>query len=140
MWYNPLIIACLKSPLHGLLSRNMMVITITGRKSGKRISVPTNYICDQNTLWVISWRTRAWWRNLRQGAPVEVLLAGQNLAGHGQVAEDPQDVADHLMTYCRLSPATARYMQIGLDSAGQPIPADCDRAAQAMVVVTITLA
>lgn len=34
MWFNPLIIALLRSPLHALMSANMIVLTYTGRKSG----------------------------------------------------------------------------------------------------------
>jgi len=58
MWFNPIMIWLLKSPLHGFISKGVMLVTVTGRKSGKFFLTPTNYVRDGNTLWVISWRER----------------------------------------------------------------------------------
>ena len=139
MWFNPMMIWLLKSPLHGFVSMNMMLITVTGRKSGKQISTPTNYLRDENTLRVISWRERKWWRNLRAGAKVRVLLAGKSMEGRGQVIEEEKSVAQSLFEYYKKVPQIAKYVQIGLDAAGLPITADCERAAQKMVVIKIEL-
>jgi deazaflavin-dependent oxidoreductase (nitroreductase family) len=139
MWYNPMMIWLLKSPLHGMISKGVMLVTVTGCKSGKSISTPTNYVRDGNTLWVISWRDRTWWRNLRGGAKVRVLLAGKSAEGRGQVVEEEKSVAQSLFDYYRKVPSVAKYVQIGLDAAGLPVSADCGRAAQKMVVVRIDL-
>ena len=40
---NPFMKAILRSPLHGMISGSTMIVTVTGRKSGKRISPPANY-------------------------------------------------------------------------------------------------
>jgi deazaflavin-dependent oxidoreductase (nitroreductase family) len=136
---NSFIAWILRSPFHGMISKGMMLIMVTGRKSGKLISLPTNYLRDENTLWVISWRERTWWRNLRGGANVQVLLAGKNMEGYGQVLEEEKQVAQNLFDYCRKIPQYAKYFQIGLDAAGKPILADCERAAQKMVVIRIDL-
>lgn len=139
MWFNPMMVWLLKSPLHGFVSQNMMLTTVTGCKSGKQISTPTNYLRDGDTLWVISWRDRKWWRNLRDGAKVRVLLAGKNVEGRGQVIEEEKAVAQSLVAYYSKVPQVAKYVQIGLDAAGLPVIADCERAAQKMIVVRIDL-
>ena len=139
MWFNPIMIWLLKSPLHGFISKNVMLTTVTGRKSGKQISTPTNYLREGNTLWVISWRDRTWWKNLRGGAKVQVLLAGKTVQGRGQVIEEQSAVAQSLFDYYKQAPQTAKYVQIGLDAAGKPLVADCERAAQKMVVIRIDL-
>ncbi len=139
MWFNPLVTWLLRSPLHGLVSENVMLVTVTGRKSGKSISTPTNYQLHGNTLWVISWRDRKWWRNLRGGADIRVLLRGRNVQGRGEVIEEEKAVAQSLSDYYRKAPKIAKYVGISLDSVGQPIPADCDCAAQKMVTVRISL-
>ena len=139
MWFNPMMIWLLKSPLHRMISKGVMLVTVTGRKSGKSISTPTNYVCDGNTLWVISWRERTWWRNLRGGANVRILLEGKSVEGSGQVIEEEKAVAQSLFDYYRRIPQVAKYVQIGLDAAGLPISADCERAARKMVVVRIDL-
>ena len=139
MWFNPMMVWLLKSPLHGFISKNVMLTTVTGRKSGKQISTPTNYLRDGNALWVISWRDRNWWKNLRGGAKAQVLLAGQTLEGRGQVIEEQKAVAQSLFEYYSKVPQVAKYVQIGLDATGRPIVADCERAAQKMVVIRIDL-
>lgn len=139
MWFNPIMIWLLKSPLHGFISKNVMLITVTGRKSGNPISTPTNYLLDGNTLWVISWRDRKWWRNLRGGANVRVLLAGQNLEGRGQVIEEEKAVTRDLFDYYKKAPKNAKYVGIGLDAAGLPVLADCESASQKMVTIRIAL-
>jgi len=139
MWFNPIMIWLLKSPLHGMISKGVVLVTVTGRKSGKSISTPTNYLCDENTLWVISWRERTWWRNLRGGANVQVLLAGRSVEGRGQVIEEEKAVAQNLFSYYHKVPKYAKYVEIGLDTAGNPIHTDCERAAQKMVMVRIDL-
>lgn len=57
----------LRSPLHGMLSNGMMLITITGRKTGKTYTTPVGYYVEGETLWVITSRERKWWRNLQGG-------------------------------------------------------------------------
>ena len=139
MWYNPIMIRLLRSPLHGMVSKEMMLVTVTGRKSGRSISTPTNYFRDGNTLWVLSWRERTWWRNLRGGAHLRVLLAGKSLEGNGQVIEEENAVARALQDYYRMVPKLAKYFNVSLDEAGNPILADCKQASQKMVVVRIDL-
>jgi hypothetical protein len=58
MWYNSIMAFILRSPLHGLLSGSTMLITYTGRKSGKSITLPTNWVRDENTVFVTSLRAR----------------------------------------------------------------------------------
>ena len=140
MWFNPIMIWLLKSPLHGIVSKGVMLVTVTGRKSGRTISTPTNYLRDGDTLWVISWRDRKWWRNLRGGAQVRVLLAGKSVRGRGEVIEEGKAVAQSLYDYYSKAPKIARYVGVGLDTAGLPILADCERAAEKMVMIRIDLA
>jgi hypothetical protein len=99
-----------------------------------------NYLRDENTLWVVSWRDRTWWRNLRGGTKVWVLLAGRNMEGRGQVIEEEKAVAKSLFDYYGKVPQYAKYVRIGLDDANHPIFADCERAAQKMVMISIDIA
>lgn len=139
MWFNPIMIWLLKSPFHGIISKGMMLISVTGCKSGKIISTPTNYLRDGNNLWVVSWRERKWWRNLRSGsgAVVRVLLAGKAIEGCGHVIEEEKAVAQSLFDYYKKIPQYAKYVGIGLDEQNQPLLSDCERAAQKMVMIRI---
>lgn len=140
MWFNPIMTWLLKSPFHGMVSRGLMLVTVTGCKSGKSISTPTNYLRDGDTLWVISWRDRKWWRNLRGGAKVHVLLAGRRVEGRGEVMEDGKRIAESLFAYYQKVPHLAKYVGIRLDGSVQPNLASCEQAAQKLVMVRIELA
>ncbi len=139
MWYNLMMAWLLRSPLHGLLGESFMLISVRGRKSGRIIRTPVNYVREGNTLWVTSQRNRTWWRNLRGGAPVNVFVQGQELKGHGDAIVDQPSVASGLATFLRLKPQYAKYYHIGLDQMGQPAPADCERAALERVAIRIDL-
>lgn len=129
----------LRSPLHGLLSGSTVLITVTGRKSGKAYTTPVNYARQGDVLRITSRRDRAWWRNLRGGGPVTLRLQGQDVKGWGTVAEDDQSVAIGLLTYLQQAPQHARYFGVELDPNGQPRVEDVARAARTRVVVQVKL-
>jgi hypothetical protein len=129
MWFDPLMKWLLRSPFHGMISKGVMLVSVRGRKSGKTISTPTNYVREGNM----------WWRNLRGGADVRLRLAGKEVRGCGRVIEEQKAVGQSLIDYYRRVPNNARYVGIGLDPAGLPRSADCERAAQRLVVVRIDL-
>lgn len=78
MWYNPIITLLLRSPLHGLVSGMYLLITFSGKKSGRVYTTPVQYKQFGQTLKFVTRRSRVWWKNLRGGAPVTVRLRGQD--------------------------------------------------------------
>ena len=46
---NPIIALILRSPLHGLLSKQLMLVEFTGRTSGRRMATAANYVRESNT-------------------------------------------------------------------------------------------
>jgi len=138
MWYNPIMMWILRSPLHGMLSGSTMIITYTGRKSGKTFSAPVNYVRDGDVLWTISFRHRTWWRNLN-GSPVTLRIQGKGVTGVATAITDQQEVTDCLMNYLRKAPQIARYTGVGLDVNGQPRPQDVAEAAKTRVMVRVQL-
>jgi membrane protease YdiL (CAAX protease family) len=72
--YNPIVIWLLRSPMHSLMDKHTMLITVTGRKSGKFYTFPVSYIRDGETLQVISQRDRTWWKNLQGDADISPWL------------------------------------------------------------------
>lgn len=142
MWYNPIIALILRSPLHGMLSSGIMVVTYIGRKSGRTISVPVSYVRDDeddNVLWTTSLRKRTWWRNLRGEALVTLRLRGKNRPARAEALEDEDEVADALYYYLTLTPSFAKHFDVALDEEGEPVEEDLVRAAQKRVVVRFNL-
>jgi hypothetical protein len=84
---NPLFAALLRSPLHFVLSPGLALLTITGRHSGRRYSIPVGYQQDGNDLVVMvsEARRKQWWRNYYEPGPVEVRLRGQERLGRAEL-------------------------------------------------------
>ena len=139
MWINPVMAWLLKSPFHSLVSKNMLLITVTGRKSGKPITTPTAYLREDNTLWIISQRSSKWWRNLREGANVMVVLGGKSIQGHGSTIEDEHAVAQRLFDNFTIDAQRAKFAQVKIDENGSPVFEDCERTAKKMMAVKIEL-
>jgi len=88
---NPAVSLLLRSPLHGLLDSSVLLLHVTGRKTGRRYDIPVGYTEIGGRLTVV---TIAPWRvNLRGGADVEVTLRGCRRPMHALLTEDPAAVA-----------------------------------------------
>ena len=77
----------LRSDRHGTLSKNHLLITMTGRKTGKRITIPVNYHQAEDGRLVIGTES-SWWHNLEGGADVELLIAGDPRQGRAEPVID----------------------------------------------------
>ncbi len=88
----------LRSPLHPLVGKTLL-ITVTGRKTGKAYTLPVNYSQKGDVITIISRRFRTWWRNVRGGAQVTLHLHGKDVKGWAAVIEDNPGVVAALAGY-----------------------------------------
>ena len=90
---NPLIAAILRSPLHGLLSPGLMLVTVTGRRSGRRYTFPVGYQREGQTLTIMVSEAprKSWWRNYREPGPVALRLRGREVEGEAEVVVPGSD-------------------------------------------------
>jgi len=143
MWYNSIMKWLIASPLHFFVSSNMMLITFTGRKSGKSYTTPVNYFAaeDENGAYYASTSLaeRTWWRNLRGGAEVTVLIKGRSLTAQAQVYEDQAQVAQGTLEFIQKNPKYAKYFQVRLDENDAPNPEDAHKNAQGKVLIKTRL-
>lgn len=107
---NPLISLILRSPLHGLLSEHVLLVSVRGRRTGRRYTTPVGYERVNDTLYVTSQTDRTWWKNLRGGAEVALRLRGDRRDGRAEVIEDDAAVADYVYGFLE---------RHGLDSASR---------------------
>jgi len=86
---NPLVSAILRSPLHRLLSRGLVLVTVTGRRTGRRYTIPTGYLVDGDVVIILvaDAPDKLWWRNYRAPGPIELRLRGRRVPGTGEVVE-----------------------------------------------------
>jgi len=139
MWYNPIMQGLLRSPLHFFTSKNMMLMTYTGRKSGKSYTTPMSYLTIGETLYTISSRERVWWRNLRGGAPVTLRLQGKDVNARSESIEDRNELTRELSLYLKTAPQLARYMRVQINAEGLPDSEGIARLARENVIVRTTL-
>ncbi len=127
--------AALRSPLYPLLG-DTMLISLTGRKSGREICLPVNYFRDGQTLWVLSSRKRTWWRNLCSPAEVRLHIRGRDVAGLGEAILDETAVAAQLAEFTRRFPGSARNLGLQMQN-GVPNAEDILRVSQERLFVKI---
>ncbi len=128
----------LRSPVHGIVSKTVLLITFTGRKSGKTYTTPVSY--SQNGDQVYIFTHADWWKNLRSGAPVSLRIQGRELQGLAEaVAEDKSAVATGLAAHLRKVPSDARYYDVTFDDHRNPRAEEIEKAAQSVVMIRIRL-
>ena len=129
----------LRSPLHGMIGRNTLLISYVGRKSGKSYTTPTNYSQEGKIVRIVSSRERVWWRNLCGGAYVTLRIRGENIHGRAEVFTDDDDVASKLNAYLQPSPKFAKYFNVRLDEKGLLNAEDINQTAKNRVVVEVKI-
>jgi deazaflavin-dependent oxidoreductase (nitroreductase family) len=126
----------LRSPIHGVVSKQIMLITFTGRKSGKSYTTPVSYSQHGDQVHVFSHAN--WWKNLSGGAPVTMRIRGQEVQGIAEpVAEDKQAIAQALGEHLRKVPSDAKYYDVTFDEEGNPRAEEVAQAVQTVVMIRI---
>ncbi len=69
---NPLFTLILRSPLHSPLSKRLLLLTFTGRRSGKQYTTPVGYAQVDDML--LLGTQSGWSKNLHGGARVQIRL------------------------------------------------------------------
>ncbi len=128
----------LRSPAHGMVSKTVLLITFTGRKSGKTYTTPVDYSQDGDQVTIFT--HAEWWKNLRTGAPVTLRIKGRELQGLAEpVAEDKGAVAAGLSQHLRKVPSDAKYYGVTFDEHKNPRAEEVEKAAQGVVMIRVRL-
>lgn len=129
----------LRSPFHGLLSGGMMLITVTGRKTGRKYTTPVGYYAQGECLWVITSRDRKWWRNLTDGAGVELLLKRKPVKAFAEIELEEKSVEKRMYEYLRHVPQAVKPLGIRMNG-GQLESSDIARTAKDRLFIKLKLA
>jgi deazaflavin-dependent oxidoreductase (nitroreductase family) len=134
---NDFISWVLRSPFHGMLSNGMMLITVTGRKTGKKYTTPVGYFSENGDLWVLTSRDRTWWKNLYDGAEVSLLLKREPVQAFARPELDSQTVETLMRAYIKHIPQAAKSLGIHVEN-GTPDHEDMRRIIQDRLFVKIS--
>ena len=83
---NPFMRRFLRTPLAGGLRSQMMVVEVTGRKTGRRYSIPLSAHQIDGALYAMT--SAAWKANFRGGAFAQVVHNGSTTAMRGELIDD----------------------------------------------------
>ena len=147
MWFmnniaNPFVQLILKSPLHGLFSAALLLITYRGRKTGKEYTLPVQYAQDGKHIYIIPGapEQKTWWRNLKGGADVRLVVRGKVMQGKAVVLAQESDIVKGLELYLRQFPALAKSHNIRVEADGTFNAGDLQTAAANVVMIRVGLA
>jgi hypothetical protein len=134
-YVNTLMKGLLRSPLHRVVSKSTMLMTVTGRRTGKRYVVVVRYVRDSEHI--VCYTDSKWWINLRGGAPVQMLIAGRKVSGVAAPVEDRARVARGLSQFLHAVPGDSKYYGVRRGEDGAPNAEDIVAAAQYTTMVKI---
>ncbi len=140
---NPLISAILRSPLHWLLSPGVMLITVTGRRSGRRYTIPVGYQRQGESLTVMisEARKKQWWRNYRAPGPGELRRRGRKLRGEAELGPPgSEEFRSRSENTLRRMPWLGRVFRVDYDKRSGLSDDQVKRLGEEIAVVRVTLA
>jgi hypothetical protein len=117
---NPLLGFLLRTPLAGPTRKQLMVLSFTGRKTGRPFTIPVSAHVIDNDLYALT--GAVWKQNFRGGAPAQVVYDGKQTAMRGELISD-RDTVTNLYLKCAQSYGVRRaQVLIGLKFRDQRIP------------------
>ena len=109
----------LRSRLHGLLSSWLMLVTYTGRKSGKTYTTPVSYVKAGDG--VVFFNSHKWWHNFESRSTVALRIKGRNLHGTALAVPDPYEAEPVVRAYLEEKGVRSAWT-IGLKLKGKTMP------------------
>ena len=131
--------AVLRSPLHRAMSDKYLLLSFTGRKSGKRHTTPVAYLEEGEALLMTT--DSPWWKNLigkdGAGVPVSVRVKGREYEGIGEAVTDETEVVRVLHRFLQVQPGYGRFVGAKRGAGGRVDPSMLKEAARGRVVVRV---
>lgn len=117
---NPTLRFLLRTPVSGGARKQMMVVSFSGRKTGRQYSIPVSAHRIDDDLYALT--AAPWKRNFGDGATAQVLYDGKTTTMNGELIQDRSVVAD-LYWRCAESYGVKRAQRMmGLGFRDQRIP------------------
>ncbi len=89
---NPVLGFLLRTPLAGPARKQLMVLSFTGRKTGRPYTIPLSAHVIDHQLYALT--GAPWKQNFRNGAPAQVVHDGKTTAMRGELIRDREIVSD----------------------------------------------
>ena len=142
LWFliNPVVAFLARSPLHFLISHQVLVIQFKGRKSGKQYLVPVSYHEHESSYTCVTLRSNIWWRNFKEVSHTKIWLKGtlKNAQIDLEFNND-QIVESTLRDLVTNNRVDAYFAKIKLNKDGSPDSDDLIQAGKIHTVLKFTI-
>ncbi|HEX4831655.1 MAG TPA: nitroreductase/quinone reductase family protein [Trebonia sp.] len=110
----------LSLPFPTPIGQRLMLVSLTGRKTGRHYRQPVSYVRHGDAL--LTPGGGKWKLNLRPGQPTRLHVNGRDVTAYPELVSDPQTAGDLYAAMAAANPTVTRFsgMQIGPD--GRPDP------------------
>ena len=123
-YFNPFMRLVLGSRAHRMMSGQLMLLSFTGRRTGRSYTTPVSYVREGTDLFVPG--GGAWWKNLTSGT-ARVCLQGTWHVVTPEVIREPVAVSAVLSRMLATNPAIAVFTGIRPGSDGRPLAKSLER-------------
>jgi len=140
---NPVVRPVLRGPLGHRLGHNVALLRYHGRRTGLTHELPVQYARDGDRVWILPGAPehKTWWRNLRDGAEVDLTLAGRCLRGHSVVLDHTREpeFTEGVSAYLRDFPHARQALGVTRPTPAETTITAPGRTGQGTVLVRIDL-
>ncbi len=137
---NQLMFILLRLPVvHRVISKEILLISFTGQKSGKRYSTPVGYLKEGNKIIILTKRFRQWWHNFEQSAAVELRSEGHDYQGQAAALTDVETMIPLLVHIVGVHHREAEIYGIKLLDNGKPDINSVQEIAPKLVVIQVEM-
>lgn len=135
---NPFVRIILKSPIHFILSHQILLFRVIGRKSKKIYEIPASYAHINDALVCVTLRENLWWKNFIDIENQDIYFKGKkinkkisiNFSDNNFVREKLKELIEH-------NPIDAFFAGVKLDRNKVPNSEDLDKAAKLHTVIIL---
>ena len=136
---NPIVRLILKSPIHFLISHQILLFRVIGRRSKKIFEIPASYAHINDSLVCVTLRENLWWKNFKDIETQEIYFKGKKINKNISINfTDNAFVRDKLKELIEHNPIDAFFAGVKLDKNKVPNSADLDKAAALHTVIILT--
>jgi hypothetical protein len=125
-----------RSPIHLLVSTQILVTQFNGRKSGKQYRVPVSFHKNENTYTCVTLRSNLWWKNLINLERADVWLKGKLVNVQVELEyQNDELVKSNLRHLVSGNAIDAFFAKVKLNKDGSPDEKSLDDAAKLHAVL-----
>lgn len=116
---NPIMRTLLRLPWRTPLQGRLLLLSYTGRRTGRRRSVPVSFVEEADGTLLVP-GGGAWKWNLGHGERVRILLRGRERTASSEIIRDERDVAQLLPAIVAGNPRAEAFIGVPTRADGDP--------------------